>query len=228
MNGASTTDPNAGHRARLRARLLDGGGEALLDHELVEYLLALVTPRGDTKPEAKRLLAEFGGLGPLLSADATALRRAGLSDLRAAALRIAHASALRLLETRISGQPVLASWQALSDYLQADMAWGGRERVRALFLNSKNVLIANEKMGEGSVDQAAVYVREVIRRALELHATALILVHNHPSGDPAPSREDIALTREIAEAGRRLGIQVHDHIIVGAAGQVSLRAQGLL
>jgi len=180
MNEASTPDPNSGHRARLRARLLEGGGEALLDHELVEYLLALAIPRRDTKPQAKALLAEFGGLGPLLSADATALRRAGLSDGAAAALKIAQASALRLAQMEVNGRPVLASWQALSDYLQADMAWHGRERVRVLFLNSRNVLIANELLGEGSVDEAAVYVREVIRRALELHATAIILVHNHP------------------------------------------------
>lgn len=232
MNEASTpdpkADPNRGHRERLRGRLLDGGGDTLLDHELVEYLLALAIPRRDTKPLAKQLIAEFGGLGPLLSADTTALRRAGLTDGAAAALRIAQASALRLMRTQVHGRPVLSSWQALTDYLHADMAWGGRERVRVLFLNSKNVLIANEEMWEGSVDQAAVHVREVIRRALELHATALILVHNHPSGDPAPSRQDIDLTREVADAGRRLGIAVHDHIIVGSGGHVSLRAQGLI
>ena len=217
-----------GHRARLRARFIAGGHEALHDHEFVEYLLALAIPRRDTKPLAKQLLHDFGGIGALLTADAGALTRAGLSDGAVGALKIAQASALRLLKAEVLNRPVLASWQALIDYLHADMAHLGIERVRVLHLNSKNLLIADEVMSQGSVDEAAVYVREVIRRALELNATAIIIVHNHPSGDPSPSKQDIQLTREIADAGRPLKIQVHDHVIIGSGGHVSLRAQGLL
>lgn len=218
-----------GHRARLRQRLFEGGPDALLDHELVEYLLALALPRRDTKPLAKKLIKDFGGFGALLSADAEAIARiGGISEGAAAALKIAQAAALRLLEEKITGQPVLSSWQALLDYLRADMAHNPIERVRVLYLNSKNVLIRNEQMSEGSVDEAAVYVREVVRRALEYQATAIILVHNHPSGDPQPSQQDIRLTREIVEAGRHLGIAVHDHVIVGARGHSSMRAMGLI
>ena len=224
----SALTDGTGHRARLRGRLLQGGGDALLDHELVEYLLALAIPRRDTKPLAKSLLHESGGIGGLLTADAGALARAGLSEGAAGAIKIAQAAALRLLKAEVAGRPVLASWQALLDYLHADMAHLAVERVRILHLNAKNLLIADERVSEGSVDEAAVYVREVIRRALELGATAIIIVHNHPSGDPAPSRQDIQLTREIVEAGRPLRIQVHDHVIIGANGHVSLRAQGLI
>jgi DNA repair protein RadC len=219
----------SGHRARLRKRLFEGGPDALLDHELVEYLLALAIPRRDTKPLARKLIQEFGGIGPLLSADAEAIARVGeVSDGAAAAIKIAQAAALRLLESGFEDRPVLASWQALLDYLRADMAFLPVERVRILFLNSKNMLIRNEPMSEGSVDEAAVYVREVIRRALDYHATAIIIVHNHPSGDPQPSQQDIRLTRDIVEAGRPLGIAVHDHVIVGARGHASLRAMGLI
>ena len=217
----------AGHRARLRKRLFEGGPDALLEHELVEYLLALAIPRRDTKSIAKRLLREFGGFGRLLTADAEAIVRVGgVSETAAAAIKIAQAAALRLLESKVEDQPVLASWQALLDYLRADMAFHPVERVRVLFLNSKNMLIRNEPMSEGSVDEAAVYVREVMRRALECHATALILVHNHPSGDPSPSSQDIKLTRDIVEAGRHLKISVHDHVIIGTRGHSSLRAMG--
>ena len=177
----------AGHRARLRKRLFDGGAKALLDHELVEYLLALAIPRRDTKAQAKTLIAEFGGLGPLLGADAETLRRAGLSDSAIAALKIAEATALRLLETRSRAADLLSSWDALGDYLQAAMAHSPVEEVRVLFLNAKNLLIANEAMWRGSVDEASVHVREVISRAIALGATALIIVHNHPSGDPTPA-----------------------------------------
>lgn len=218
-----------GHRARLRQRLFEGGPEALHDHELVEYLLGLAIPRRDTKPLAKKLLREFGGFGGLMAADAATIARVGdISDGAAAALKIAQASALRLLEKEIKERPILASWQALLDYLRADMAHLSVERVRVLFLNSKNVLIANETMWEGSVDESAVYIREIMRRALDLHATAIIVVHNHPSGDPSPSQQDIRLTRDLAEAGRHLKISLHDHIIIGAAGHKSLRAEGLI
>jgi len=218
----------SGHRGRLRQRLIEGGPEALLDHELVEYLLALAIPRRDTKPMARALLAEFGGVGALLSADPGALLRAGLSEGVVAALKIAEASALRLLRSRLADRPLLSDWKTLADYLHADMAHRAIERVRVLHLNSKNMLIRDELVSEGSVDQAAIYVREVVRRALELGSAALIIVHNHPSGDPEPSRQDVALTRELIAAGKPLGIAIHDHIVVGAKGQKSLRALGLI
>jgi DNA repair protein RadC len=224
----SPPDANGGHRARLRQRLFDGGGKALLDHELVEYLLALAVPRRDTKPLAKKLISQFGGIGPLLGADAGTLRREGLGDGIIGALKIAEATALRLLETRIEGRPLLSSWEALGDYLQAAMGHAAIEEVRVLFLNAKNMLIANECLWTGSVDEASVHVREIIARAMTLGATALIIVHNHPSGDPAPSRQDIILTKELIDAGRHMKIAVHDHVIVGAQGRSSMRAMGLI
>ena len=219
----------AGHRSRLRARLLKDGGDALQDYELIEYLLALAIPRRDTKPLAKALLREFGGIGGLLSADAEALLRVdGVGETAAAAIRIVQASALRLLRNDIIEKPMLVSWQALLDYLRADMAYRGIERVRVLHLNAKNILIRDEVMSEGSIDQASVHVREVIRRAIDLGSSGLILVHNHPSGDPAPSRADISLTRDIADAGKRLNITVHDHVIIASSGHSSMRALGLI
>ena len=226
---ADQTLDASGHRARLRQRLFEGGPDALLDHELVEYLLALAIPRRDTKPLAKALLNHFGGFGALLAADAEQIARVGnVSEGAAAALKIAQASALRLLKSEVKERPVLGSWQALLDYLHADMAHNPVERVRVLFLNARNMLIHDEQMSEGSVDEAAVHVREVIRRALDYHATAIILVHNHPSGDPSPSQQDIKLTREIVEAARHLRISVHDHIIIGSGGHSSMRAMGLI
>ncbi len=218
----------SGHRARLRQRLLDSGAGGLLDHELVEYLLALTIPRVDTKPLAKRLLHDFGGIGPLLSASADTLRREGLTDPTIAALKIAQATALRLLETRLEARPLLSSWDALTDYLHAAMAHSRVEEVRVLFLNAKNMLLANEALWRGSVDEASVHVREVIARAISLGATALIIVHNHPSGDPSPSQQDIRLTRDLVEAGRHMKVTVHDHVIVGASGRTSMRAMGLI
>jgi len=220
-------DPS-GHRSRLRKRLFEGGGKALLDHELVEYLLALAIPRRDTKEQAKALIARFGGIGPLLSASAETLEREGLSESVIGALKIAEATALRLLETRVDGQPVLSSWDTLGDYLHAAMAHSRTEQVRVLFLNAKNMLIANEAMWDGSVDEASVHVREVIARAIALGATAIIIVHNHPSGDPSPSSQDIRLTRDLVEAGRHMKVTVHDHVIVGAQGRTSMRAMGLI
>jgi len=170
-----------GHRERLRRRLLDQGPDALLDHELVEFLLTLVIPRTDTKPRAKAMIREFGGVGPLLAADAETLVRAGLTEREASAVKIAEASALRMLKSRVSDRPVLGGWQALLDYLSADMAHRAIERVRVLHLNSKNALIRDELVSEGSIDQAAIYVREVIKRALDLGSASLILVHNHPT-----------------------------------------------
>ena len=231
MNERVNIDSKAqtgGHRARLRQRLLEAGAEAFQDYELVEYLLTLTVPRVDTKPLAKRLIHSFGGIGPLLSASADTLRREGLSDATVAALKIAQATALRLLETRIEGQPVLSSWDALGDYLHAAMAHARIEEVRILFLNAKNMLIANEALWQGSVDEASVHVREVIARAIALGATAIIIVHNHPSGDPTPSQQDIRLTRDLVEAGRHMKVTVHDHVIVGTEGRTSMRAMGLI
>jgi DNA repair protein RadC len=217
-----------GHRARLRQRLLNAGADGFHDYELVEYLLALTIPRVDTKPLAKRLLHDFGGIGPLLGASADSLRREGLTDATVAALKIAETTALRLLEARVEGRPVLSSWDALGDYLTAAMAHKRVEEVRILFLNAKNILLANEALWHGSVDEASVHVREVIARAIALGATALIIVHNHPSGDPTPSSQDIRLTRDLVEAGRHMKVTVHDHVIVGAAGRTSMRAMGLI
>jgi DNA repair protein RadC len=226
---AKTPHDGAGHRARLRQKLADNGGDALLDHELIEYLLALAIPRRDTKPLAKLLLREFGGIGGLMSADWAAIARVpGMGDTSVAAIKIVQATALRMLRNDVAARPVLGSWQALLDYLRADMAYLGVERVRVLHLNSRNMLIRDDHMGDGSIDQAAIYTREVIRRAIDLGSAALILVHNHPSGSPEPSRQDIEVTRQIIDAGKRLGISVHDHVIIAAQGHVSLRAKGLL
>lgn len=218
----------AGHRARLRERLAEGP-DALLDHEVIEYLLALAIPRRDTKPLAKALIARFGGIGEVLSADWSQLTQVrGMGETSTAALKIAQAAALRLLKAEVKARPILGSWQALLDYLRADMAFLSVERVRILHLNSRNMLIRDDLMSEGTVDQAAIHVREVIRRAMDLGSTALILVHNHPSGAPQPSQQDIAITRQIADAGKRMGITVHDHIIIGSEGHVSLRGMGLI
>jgi DNA repair protein RadC len=219
---------SGGHRARLRKRLLEAGPAGFHDYELIEYLLALTIPRVDTKPLAKRLVHDFGGIGSLLLASADSLRREGLTDATIGALKIAQATALRLLESQIEGRPILSSWEALGDYLHAAMAHSRVEEVRILFLNAKNMLIANEALWQGSVDEASVHVREVIARAIALGATALIIVHNHPSGDPTPSQQDIRLTRDLIDAGRHMKVTVHDHVIVGAAGRTSMRAMGLI
>jgi DNA repair protein RadC len=219
----------AGHRARLRKRLIEGGPDALLDHELIEYLIGLSIKRGDTKPLAKKLIKEFGGIGGLLTADAEAImRNGGVGETTASALKIVQACALRMLQAEVKEQPVFASWNALLDYLRLDMAHMTTERVRILHVNSRNMMIRDEVMAEGSIDQAVISVREVIRRAIDLGSAGIIIVHNHPSGDPTPSRADIALTRDIAEAGRRLGILVHDHVIIGINGHSSMRSSGLI
>lgn len=213
----------------MRAKLAETGGDALHDHELIEYLLALAIPRRDTKPLAKALLREFGGIGGLMTAEWQAIARVpGMGDTSIAAIKIVQATMLRMLRNDMAARPMLGNWQALLDYLRADMAFLGVERVRVLHLNSRNMLIRDENMGDGSIDQAAIYVREVIRRAMDLGSAALILVHNHPSGSPEPSRQDIDITRQIIDAGKRLNINVHDHIIIGTQGHVSLRAKGLL
>jgi DNA repair protein RadC len=218
-----------GHRARLRKRLIEGGPDALLDHELIEYLIGLSIKRGDTKPLAKKLISEFGGIGGLLTADAEVImRNGGVGETTASALKIVQACALRMLQSEVKEQPVFASWNALLDYLRLDMAHMTTERVRILHVNSRNMMIRDEVMAEGSIDQAVISVREVIRRAIDLGSAGIIIVHNHPSGDPTPSRADIALTRDIAEAGRRLGILVHDHVIIGMKGHSSMRASGII
>lgn len=219
---------HAGHRSRLRARLL-ADADGLADYELVEYLLALAIPRRDTKPLAKALLREFGSLTQLVSADPESLRRVdGLGDSGIAALKIVQATGLRMLKGEFRDRPILSSWDALLDWLRADMGPIDIERVRVLYLNARNMLIRDELASEGSIDQSAIYVREVVKRALELGASAIILVHNHPSGSPEPSRQDIAITREIAEAAGRLGVALHDHIIIGGSDYRSFRAMGLL
>lgn len=225
---SAAPDLAKGHRERLRARLLSGA-DGLHDYEVIEYLLAVAIPRVDTKALAKTLIAEFGGIGSLLSASPDELRRVkGISDAGIAAMKVAHAAAIRLVRTKAAEAPVLANWQALADYLHADMAHDAIERFRVLHLNTRNMLIRDEVMTRGTIDEAAVHVREVVKRALDIGSAAVILVHNHPSGDPSPSRADIQITRAIVEAGKPLGITVHDHIIVGRQGQVSLRAKGLI
>lgn len=222
-------DYGKGHRSRLRDRLLENGGDTLLDHELVEYLLTLAIPRRDTKPLAKQLIQHYGGLSALFAADVESLtHQSGMGETSAAAIKIVQAAALRMLSEPVREQPILASWQSLLDYLRADMAHLTIERVRVLYLNSKNMLIRDEIASEGSLDQAAIYVREIIRRSIDLGAAAIILVHNHPSGDSAPSRQDISMTREIADVAKRLGISVHDHVIVGKDGISSMRSAGLI
>jgi DNA repair protein RadC len=226
---AKPDDGLSGHRARLRARLLDGGAEALAEHEVIEYLLMTAIPRKDVKPLARSLIKRFGSLAGVINADAGALQKhPGMGETSAASLKIVALAARRLARAEVREKPVLGSWQALIDYLTIDMAHLTVERVRVLYLNSKNMLIHDEHVGDGSIDEAAIHPREVIRRALDLGAIALILVHNHPSGSPEPSRADIQITNRIAEAGRLLGIVVHDHIIIGREGHVSLKAKGLI
>lgn len=218
-----------GHRARLRKRLLDGGAEALGDHEVIEYLLMTAIPRRDVKPLARVLIKRFGSLAGVLTADPRTLAmHPGMGETSAAALKIVALAARRLAKQHVREQPVLGSWQALLDYLHIDMAHLTVERVRVLYLNSQNMLIHDDHVGDGSLDEAQIHPREVIRRALDLGAAALILVHNHPSGSPQPSRADIDITSRIAEAGRLLGVVVHDHVIIGREGHVSLRAKGLV
>jgi DNA repair protein RadC len=226
---AKTPHAAAGHRARLRKRLLEGGAEALADYEVLEYLLFGAQARGDTKPAARELLRRFGTLAGVLDAEPGALRRVpGISDASVGALKIAALAARRMARSEVRAKPVLGSWQALLDYLTIDMAHLTVERVRVLYLDTRNRLMLDHHAHEGTVDEAAIHPREVIRRGLDIGASALILVHNHPSGNPEPSRADIQITQRIVEAGRHLGITVHDHVIVGREGHVSLRSKGLI
>ena len=221
-------DP-AGHRARMRARLLNGGAQALLDVDVLEYLLALAIPRKDTKPLARRLLDEFGSVAQVISAQVHELERIeGLGAAGISALKLVQDAALRLLRADMEERPLLSSWQAVLDYLRAAMGHQINEAFRVLFINNRNILIRDEVMGEGTINQSAVYPREVIRRALELGAASLVLVHNHPSGDAKPSREDIDITMTIQNAARPLGIALHDHIIIARDQHCSFRTLGLL
>lgn len=225
---ATGNDPT-GHRSRLRQRLLQGNDEALGDHEVIEMLLMQAVPRRDMKPLARTLLDRFGSLAGVLTADARTLAaHPGMGEATAAALKIVVLAARRLARQKVREAPVIGSWQTLIDYLTIDMAHLTRERVRVLYLNARNMLILDEHVGDGSIDEAAIHPREVIRRALDLGATALILVHNHPSGNVQPSRADIEITNRIAEAGRLLGVTVHDHVVIGREGHVSLKAKGLI
>ena len=226
---ASASHGGAGHRARLRKRLLSGGAEALADYEVLEYQLFAGNPRGDTKPLAKALLDRFGSLPAVLDADPGALGQVrGMGETGAAMLKAVALAMRRTARGAVAQKPVLGSWQALLDYLTIDMAHLTVERVRVLYLDTRNRLILDHHVGDGSIDEAAIHPREVVKKALDVGASALILVHNHPSGNPEPSRADIDITRRIAEAGRLLGIVVHDHVIVGREGHSSLKAKGLI
>jgi len=209
--------------------LLKGGAEALADYEVLEYLLFAGMRQGDTKPVAKALLSRFGSLAGVLNADPAALKQVkGVGETSAAALKSVAIAARRMARSEVKDKPVLSSWQALIDYLATDMAGLTKERVRVLYLDSKNRLIDDHHHAEGSIDEAAIHPREVIRRAMDLGASAIILVHNHPSGNPEPSRADIQITRKLIEAGEHLGVVVHDHVIIGHEGHVSMRARGLM
>lgn len=219
----------AGHRERLRDRAVAGGLPALPDYEVLELLLFRSVPRGDVKPLAKQLLARFGSLGALLGATAENLRTvAGVGEAVALDLKLLHEVTLRTAREQVVRRPVISSWAALLAYVKTALAHETREQFRVLFLDKKNQLIADETMNRGTVDHAPVYPREVVRRALEFSASALILVHNHPSGDPTPSQADIDMTRQIAEAARHLRISVHDHLVVGRDGVASFKALGLM
>jgi DNA repair protein RadC len=218
-----------GHRQRLRERFLKGGPDALPDYELLELVLFLANPRADVKPLAKALIARFGSFAETISAEPSQLAQVkGVGETAIAALKAVQAAALRLARQQVLNRPVLSSWTKVLDYCRASMAYEATERFRILFLNRKNALIADEVQQKGTVDHTPVYPREVIKRALELGATAIIMVHNHPSGDPTPSPADIAMTREVKDAGQKLGIALHDHVIIGRGGTASFKSLGLL
>jgi DNA repair protein RadC len=218
-----------GHRDRLRERALAGGLAALPDYEVLELQLFRAIPRGDVKPLAKQLLARFGSLAGVLGATVEELKTVrGVGEALALDLKLLHETALRTAREQVGRRPVISSWSALLAYVKTALAHEAREQFRVLFLDKKNQLIADETMNRGTVDHAPVYPREVMRRALELSASAVILVHNHPGGDPAPSAADIDMTRQVVEAGRALRIAVHDHLVVGRHGTASIKALGLL
>lgn len=225
----ATGNDHAGHRKRLRQRFMSAGADALADYELLEMALFRALPRRDTKPYAKALLRAFGSLAGVLAAEPAELRKhEGMGDVAIADLKLIRAFAERLGREQLLDKPVLSSWSALIDYCHTAMAHESREQFRILFLDKKNALIADEVQQRGTVDHTPVYPREIVRRALELSATAIILVHNHPSGDPTPSDADIRMTKTITDAARHLGIVVHDHVVIGRSGHVSFRSMGLI
>jgi DNA repair protein RadC len=218
-----------GHRDRLRARLRDAGPDALADYEFLELVLFRALPRRDVKPLAKALLHRFGSFAEVIAAPPALLREVdGIGDAAVAELKIVQGAAARLARGEVRQRPVLSSWSSVLDYCRTAMAFAERESFRILFLDKRNQLIADEVQQTGTVDHTPVYPREVVRRALELSATALVLVHNHPSGDPTPSRADIQMTKQIVDVARSLGIEVHDHIIVGREGHASLKGLQLM
>jgi len=219
----------AGHRNRLRTRFREGGADALPDYELIELILFRAIPRRDTKDLAKRLLARFKTFAEVVNAPEQQLKEIpGLGDSVITELKLIHAAALRMMKSQVTDKPLLTTWQKVIDYIQAAQAYENREIFRILFLDKRNRLISDEIQGFGTVDHTPVYIREVVKRSLELSSTAIILVHNHPSGDPTPSRADIEMTRLICAAAKPLGIVVHDHIIVGREGHASFKALKLL
>ena len=218
-----------GHRDRLRARFRENGASALADYELLEMAIFRAIQRGDTKPLAKALLKRFGTLSEVLAAPRERLKEVeGVGDRVVDELKLIRAFAERTAGEAVRKRTVLSSWSALIDYCRTAMAFEEREQFRILFLDKKNQLLADEVQQVGTVDHTPVYPREVIRRALELSATAIILVHNHPSGDPTPSRADIQMTQTIVEVGKPLNIAVHDHLIIGREGHTSFRGLGLI
>ncbi len=225
---ADETPHYHGHRERLRQRLITAGADNLPDYELLEVILFASNPRGDVKPVAKHLLDRFGGFAELLSAEPEALAGAGLGLAGIAALKSVREAALRLMRSELQERPVVGSWDKLIEYCTAHIAHGKVEEFHILFLDRKNVLIKHEQQQRGTIDHTPVYPREVVKRALELQASALILVHNHPSGDPTPSKADIAVTKDIVKAAQPLGVTVHDHLIIGRGRHTSLRDLGLL
>ncbi|MEO0544617.1 MAG: DNA repair protein RadC [Pseudomonadota bacterium] len=221
--------PNGGHRKRLRSRFESGGVKAISDYELLELLLFRSLPQRDTKPLAKSLLARFGSVGGVLGAErGQLLDVSGVGPTVATDLKLVHAVATEVARGAVHSRQVLSSWSALLEYCRAAMAHESREQFRIVFLDKKNAMIADEVQQVGTVDHTPVYPREVLKRSIELNATAIILVHNHPSGDPEPSRADIEMTARIVEALNPLNIVVHDHIIIGKHGHASLKGLGLM
>jgi len=228
-SGGAEKPHHLGHRKRLRQRFMAAGADSLEDYELLECLLYRVLPRKDTKPLAKALIARFGSLAEVLAARPERLKEVdGVGDAVTEEFALLHAMSVRMMKRGIEKRPVLQSWSQLIDYCRNSMAFSETELFRILFLDKRNALIADEIQQEGTVDHAPVYPREVVKRALELAASAIILIHNHPSGDPTPSRADIDMTRLIIEAADKLGIVVHDHVIVGCHGHASLKALKLI
>ncbi|HXF87560.1 MAG TPA: DNA repair protein RadC [Xanthobacteraceae bacterium] len=224
-----TTPHYYGHRQRLRARFREAGSDALSDYELLELVLFRVIPKKDVKPLAKELIAKFGSFGEVIAAPERRLAEVkGVGEAIITELKIVQAAASRLARGQVKGRPVLSSWSAVLDYCRTAMAFADKEQFRILFLDKRNQLIADELQQIGTVDHTPVYPREVVKRALELSATAIILVHNHPSGDPTPSTTDIEMTKSIADIAKPLGIAVHDHIIVGKEGHASLKGLRLI